>query len=279
MRKLCVIGDPIGHSLSPLIQNAMIRAAGLDCVYDAHRVAGDETSLWLKRAEQERYVGFNATMPHKENLVSLVDVLSPDASRFGAVNTVCRKNGKWYGYNTDGEGFLQALMEADMDPAGRSVLVLGAGGAAKAVVYKLVQAGAREVVVANRTPDRALSLCRQVGAGVTACDFSRENLCRYSGQSQLVINCTSLGMEGTEGQFEELSFLEELKPGGGVFDLIYRPVRTRLLEQAETLGYHTANGLGMLVWQGVLALEHFTQTKLDGNAMAAAARQALEGVI
>jgi len=279
MRKLCVIGDPIGHSLSPVIQNTMIQAAGLDCVYDARRVAGEDTACWLKQAVAEGYVGFNATMPHKENLVALADELSEDAALFRSVNTVCLKDGRVYGHNTDGAGFIRALREADMDPGGKTVLVLGAGGAAKAVVSKLSQSGASTVLVANRTPERARALCGHSDADLVPCDFSRETLCRCAGQSQLVVNCTSLGMAGTTGQFEDLSFLEELKPGAGVFDLIYNPAQTPLLAKAQGLGHKTANGLGMLVWQAIFALEHFTETKLDGPVMAAAARQALEAVV
>ena len=280
MRKLCVIGDPIEHSKSPLIQNAMIAAAGLDYAYGAQRVAGSDTAQWLERAKGERYAGFNATMPHKENLVKLVDELSADAAQFGAVNTVCIREGKVYGYNTDGEGFLRALREANMDPADKNVLVLGAGGAAKAVVHKLIQGGAERVVVANRTVERAEALCGQVGSDrLAACDFSRETLCRQAAQSDLVVNCTSLGMTGTAAQFEDLTFLNELNAGAGVFDLIYSPARTKLLTVAEELGHPVSNGLGMLIWQAVFALEQFTQTELDGSTMAAAARRALEGTV
>lgn len=280
MRKLCVIGDPIAHSLSPLIQNAMIKAAGLDCVYDARRVAGDDTAQWLTQARNEGYVGFNATMPHKEHLVPLMDELSADALRFQSVNTVYVRDGRLCGHSTDGDGFLQALQEADMDPAGKSVLVLGAGGAAKPVVYKLLQRGAAGVFVANRTLERAQTLCRQVGdSRLRSCDFSREMLCRLAAESQLVVNCTSLGMTGTQGQFEDLSFLEELKSGAGVYDLIYSPAQTRLLEQAQRLGHKVSNGLGMLIWQGFLSLEYFVDRPLDGQALTAAARQALEGVL
>lgn len=280
MRKLCVIGDPVEHSLSPLIQNAMIRAAGLDCAYGARRVAGCDTAQWLAQAKREGYIGFNATMPHKERLVPLMDALSEDAAEFRSVNTVCIRDGRVYGYNTDGDGVLRALIEADMDPMGKNVLVLGAGGAAKAVVHKLVRRGAKHVIVANRTVERAERLCAQVGAnGLAVCDVSRENLCRQASKSQLVVNCTSLGMTGTQEDFDDLSFLEELKPGAGVFDLIYSPAQTELLRVAGELGHKTANGLGMLIWQAVFALEQFTQTKLDGAAMAAAARKALEGIL
>lgn len=280
MRKLCVIGDPIAHSLSPLIQNAMIRAAGLDCVYDARRVAGDDTAQWLAQIHTQGYVGFNATMPHKEHLVPLMDELSADALRYRSVNTVCVRNGRFYGHSTDGDGFLRALQEADMDPAGENVLVLGAGGAAKPVVYKLLQRGATGVFVANRTPERARTLCHQVGdSRLRPCDFSRETLCRHASQSRLVVNCTSLGMAGTQGQFEDLSFLEELKPGAVVYDLIYSPAQTQLLKEAQRLGHRVSNGLGMLIWQGFFSLEYFVDSTLDGAALTAAARQALEGIL
>ena len=280
MKKLCVIGDPIDHSLSPVIQNAMIAAAGLDAAYDARRVAGCDTAAWLERAKAEGYAGFNATMPHKENLVGLVDVLSADAARIGAVNTVCIRDGKVYGHNTDGEGFLRALRVAGMEPAGRRVLVLGAGGAAKAVVHKLVQSGAEQIAVANRTEARAQALCGQVGANnLTACGFSAQTLAACAAQSDLVVNCTNLGMTGVANQFADLSFLDRLPACAGVFDLIYSPRKTALLLRAEQLGLQIANGLGMLIWQGVYALEHFAGEQLDEAALAMAARSALEELV
>ncbi|MBE6956008.1 MAG: shikimate dehydrogenase [Ruminococcaceae bacterium] len=275
MKKLCVIGDPIDHSLSPVIQNAMIAAAGLDFAYGACRVAGAETARWLARAKAEGYGGFNATMPHKENLVPLVDELDREARQLGAVNTVAIRGGVAYGYNTDGRGFLRALVEAGMGPAGKDVLVLGAGGAARAVVHKLVEAGA-ETVVANRTVERAEKLCAEFGA--TACDFSAQTLSEYAAKSDLVVNCTNLGMTGVAGQFEDLSFLECLPAHAGVYDLIYSPRKTALLERAERLGLQNSNGLGMLIWQGVFALEHFADETLDEAALGAAARAALEGL-
>ena len=279
MKKLCVIGDPIDHSLSPVIQTAMIAAAGLDATYGACRVSGSDTAVWLEQAKAEGYAGFNATMPHKENLVSLADVLSDDAARFRSVNTVCIRDRKAYGYNTDGEGVLRALVEAGMNPAGKRVLVLGAGGAAKAVVYKLVDAGAAQIIVANRTVERAQALCAQVGANnLTPCDVSAQTLGVCAEQSDLVINCTNLGMTGVDGQFADLSFLDALPAHAGVFDLIYSPRKTALLERAEQLGLQISNGLGMLIWQGVFALEYFVGETLDEPMLAAAARKALEGL-
>lgn len=280
MKRLCVIGDPVEHSRSPIIQTAMIRAAGLDMTYGMQRVTVGQTGAWLERAKGEGWAGFNATMPHKQALVTLVDERSDDAARFGAVNTVCIREGRVYGHNTDGAGVLQALRQSDMDPADRRVLVLGAGGAARAVVSKLVQAGAARITVANRTPDRAREVCDGVGSpALCACGFEPETLQERARHSDLVINCTSLGMTGTGAQFEDLRFLEALPRDAGVFDLIYSPARTALLERAEQLGRNTANGLGMLIWQGVYALELFAGETLEEERLAAVARKALEGMI
>ncbi len=277
MIRLCVIGDPVGHSKSPAIQNAMLRAAGLEGEYTARWVARMDTAGWLEQAKREGYDGFNATIPHKENLVPLMDELSEDARQFGAVNTVCIRAGRTYGYNTDGDGFVQALREGGMDPAGRRVLVLGAGGAAKAVVAKLCQTGAEQVTVANRTLSRAAQICSVDRHGIAVPgNFDPESLRRQAKGCSLVVNCTSLGMTGGPGQFEDLGFLEELAPGAGVFDLVYSPACPPLLARARELGFSAANGLSMLIWQAVFALELFTQTTLDGPVMASAARRALE---
>ena len=269
MKRLYVIGDPIAHSKSPLIQNTMLRALGMDYVYEARRVPGDETARWLEKAKGEPCAGFNATMPHKRNLVPLMDELSEDARLYGAVNTVCLRDGRAIGHNTDGAGFLQALREAGLDPAGRTVLVLGAGGAASAVVPKLVQGGARGVFLCNRTLERAAALCAWDKEGRLApAELTRESLERLAPRCSLVVNCTSLGMTGTAGQFESLDFLDGLPAGSGVFDLIYSPAETELLRRARLGGHRTANGLGMLIWQAIFALEHFTGTRIDGRAMA-----------
>ena len=128
--KLCVIGDPVGHSKSPLIQNTMLQALGLDYIYLCQHVPRGKTAEWLRCASFCGYAGFNATMPHKEALVSLMDHLDEDAAMYGAVNTVAIREGSYYGYNTDGRGFLASLHQAEIETEGKRVLLLGAGGAA-----------------------------------------------------------------------------------------------------------------------------------------------------
>ena len=268
-KKLCVIGDPVLHSKSPLIQNTMLQALGLDYVYLCQKVPRGCAAEWLRCAAFSGYAGFNATMPHKEGLVPLMDELDEDARLYGAVNTVCIRDGKYYGFNTDGRGFLAALQAAGISPAGEKVLVLGAGGAAKAVAPKLCQAGeARSVFVANRTVEKAADICDGALEGRMApADFTPDTLCRLAEGCGLVVNCTNLGMEGTRGEFADFSFLEALPDGAAVCDVIYAPAETELLRRARERGLRTLNGLGMLIWQAVFALEHFTQTPVDGKAV------------
>ena len=268
-KKLCVIGDPVLHSKSPLIQNTMLSALGLDYVYLCQPVPRGQAAEWLRCARFAGYAGFNATMPHKEVLFPLMDETDEDARLYRAVNTVCIKDGRVYGYNTDGRGFIRALEDLDAAPEGKTVLLLGAGGAARAVALKLVQQGARAVFVCNRTVEKAAALCAHEPLGRLApAGFDSATLCRLAARADLVVNCTSLGMEGTQGQFEDLSFLEKLPAGVPVFDLIYAPAETALLRRARELGHPAANGLGMLVYQAVFALEHFTDTSIDAAAMA-----------
>ena len=274
-KKLCVIGDPVKHSRSPLIQNAMIAALGLDYVYLCQPVPRGKCREWLECAKFAGYAGFNATMPHKEELVPLMDELDGDARIFGAVNTVCLRDGKAYGYNTDGAGFLRALDDEGIQPAGLPVLVLGAGGAAKAVCLKLAQAGA-EVVVCNRTVARAAELCAHDPEHLRPAGFDIDTLRREAAGCRLLVNCTSLGMAGAGGQFADFSFLDELPLSAPVMDLIYAPAETQLLCRARERGHYTANGFGLLVNQAVLSLEHFTGQSIDAAAMKKLLAGALE---
>ncbi len=275
MKKLCVIGDPVAHSKSPLINGAMLEALGLPYEYGSQFVPRGEVATWLTRAVAEGYGGFNATMPHKEALFPLMDVLDEDARLYGSVNTVCIRNGKVYGYNTDGRGFAAALGQIGVGIRGGRFTLLGAGGAARAVAFKLAQQGAARVNLCNRTPRRAEELCRHAPAILRPAGFDRETLRTLAGESDVLINCTSLGMEGVAEDFEEFSFLESLPCGAAVCDLIYAPPETRLLAHARSLGYTTMNGLGMLIWQAIFALEQFTDTSIDGHAMTALLRKRL----
>lgn len=277
--KLQIIGDPVLHSKSPVIQGAMLAALGLDAPYTRRLVRRGELPRYLEWARENGVTGFNATMPHKEDLIPLLDGVDPAARTMGAVNTVCLREGKWLGFNTDGAGAVEALGSGlNLDPAGLTITLLGAGGAAKAVALALSAAGAERVLVCNRTPARAEELCAQDPLGrLSPHPFGGDALSRCAARSQLLVNCTNLGMAGCPHQFEDFAFLDALPAGAGVFDLIYHPAQTELLAQAERRGLRTLNGLPMLVNQAVLALEHFLDRPLDRKAMAEAAASALRG--
>ena len=264
-KKLAVIGDPIGHSLSPVIQQAMLDALGLDCAYGRIRVPGGSTADWLPTAAALGLAGFNATMPHKADLVPLMDELSDDARMYRSVNTVVLRNGRFIGFNTDGEGFLRSLLEEGIDPAGKRIAVFGAGGAARSVVLKLAATGAKSITVCCRSPEKAAELAASPAVRIT--DLSRKATDAALAGADLLINATPLGMQGVDADFEDFSFLDALPSSAPVCDLIYRPLRTSLLLEAENRGHRTMNGLGMLIHQAILALEHFAGMELDAAAM------------
>ena len=276
--KLQVIGDPVLHSKSPAIHGAMLARLGLDDItYTARVVRRGELPDYLAWARKNGVIGFNATMPHKEDLVSLMDGLDSAARIIGSVNTVCLRDGRCFGHSTDGPGFLTALEhELHVSPAGQTVTLLGAGGAARAVACALAQAGAARVYVCNRTMPRAAALCALNPSGcLVPAGFDTETLCRLSAQSHLLVNCTNLGMEGCPGQFTDLSFLDALPRDAAVYDLIYHPPETELLRQARRRDLAASNGLSMLVWQAVLALEYFLGRPLSREDLAHAAAAAL----
>jgi 3-dehydroquinate dehydratase type II len=267
MTKLFVIGDPVLHSLSPLLQNTMISMLHLPYVYLAQPVKQERLPEFLNACKVLGVAGFNATMPHKEALLPLMDGgLSDEARRFGAVNTVCIRDGKCHGHNTDGQGFLLALRRLGVSPKGKRALLLGAGGASKAVALSLVAAGA-EVALCNRSVKKAETICAADPTHMTPYGFDPKTLCTLAKESDILVNCTSLGMEGTCGQFEDLSFIACLPEAAVVYDAIYSPRETLLLQTARARGLQTANGLLMLLYQAILSLELFTGETVLGEEL------------
>jgi len=258
-----VMGFPVAHSLSPLLHNTAFGALGLDWVSLGFAVPPGRAAAALAGARDLGIRGLSVTMPHKEDAAAAVGVRTASADRLGAVNCVADDHGRWLGDNTDGAGLVAALARGGrFDPAGRSCLVVGAGGAARAVVAALGDAGASEVVVVNRTAARAEA------AAVLAGPVGRVGTASDAPDAELVVNATPAGMAdvagGPDGWPVEPSLLQ---PGQVVVDLVYHPPSTRWLEAAAERGATTMNGLGMLVHQAALQLERWTGHAAPVDAM------------
>lgn len=238
-----VIGSPVRHSLSPALHNAAFAASGADWVYTAFEVAPGRAADALAAVRVLGLGGLSVTMPHKEDVAAAVDELDPAAAALRSVNTVVRlSDGRLRGHSTDGAGFVASLAAAGVDVAGARVTVLGAGGAARAVVDAVARAGAGDIAVVNRSLDRAIA-CAALGGTVG----------RVGGEadvagSELLVNATSIGMGTVELPVDPTA----LHAGQVVADLVYHPVRTALLVAAEAAGARTVDGLGMLVHQAAL---------------------------
>ena len=263
-----VMGDPVRHSLSPVLHNAAFTALGLDWVYVAFPVPEGRAPEALAGVRALGIEGLSVTMPHKGAVAAAVDRLTPVAGRLGAVNTVVREGDELVGESTDGPGFLDALrLDLGFDPAGKRCLVLGAGGAARAVVLALAQAGAAQVVVVNRTPARGQEAAELAGR------VGRTGAAGEAASVELVVNATPVGMTGSgqaPGALPGGIDPSDLGPGQLVVDLVYEPRLTPLLRAAEARGATTAGGLGMLVHQAGHAFRLWTGEEPPLAAMEAA---------
>lgn len=258
---MAVIGDPIGHSLSPFLHSQIIREAGLDAVYLPFLVKAGETGKFTEAARLLKLAGFNATMPHKNALVDLVDELDPEAESYGSVNTVkVLPDGRLRGYNTDVRGLFMAFERHGVKVKDSRIMIIGAGGVAGALIRGCAEAGAASVTMVNRTFEKAAALCGSVPVA-KALEWTGENMSRAAAEADVIVNCTSLGMSGTGMDFEDLSFLDDSR--ALICDLIYNPWETRFLKHAASLGLRTMNGMDMLIYQGLLAFEIFMDLSLD----------------
>ncbi|WP_374763133.1 shikimate dehydrogenase [Yunchengibacter salinarum] len=251
-----VLGHPVGHSLSPLMQDAWLDRAGLNGRYAALDVAADDLADTIaalrKRAGDGALAGFNVTVPHKEAVLDHLDSLSPSARQMGAVNTVRIQDGRLAGFNTDGIGFMRHLDQTVPHwPVTRPPLVLGAGGAARAVVSSLIAREVPFVMLSNRTREKAEALAAALGRGrVTVVDW--EDRSAALAGAGLCVNTTALGMAG------QPPLALDLGPAPAdmvVYDIVYKPLHTPLLQAAAARGLATVDGLGMLAGQGAAAFE------------------------
>jgi shikimate dehydrogenase len=273
--RICAVyGHPVKHSASPAMQNAGIAALGLNWRYLAFEVHPDDLRAAIQGAQAMNFVGLNLTVPHKLLAVDMVDVLDESAKRWGAVNTIRfegrDERGAWrplqeyagvpgetrsHGFNTDADAITRALREdLGLELSGARILLLGAGGAGRTAALKLASEGIAELFLVNRTRDKAEAVATEIrerhSAVKVAMGYPAEPV-------DLVLNATSLGLKPNDpSPFDEKVF--SLRQAGAVYDMIYRPAETALLVAAKAAGCRTANGLGMLLYQGAKALELWT---------------------
>lgn len=270
-RLVFLIGDPVTHSVSPMMQNAAFRERRLDYIYQTLSVSTENLATAVAGLRELKVRGANVTIPHKTAVMAFLDTLDAPARRIGAVNTIVNDNGRLTGYNTDAVGFLAALRAGRFEPEGKKATVLGAGGAARAIVFALKDAGAA-VNIVNRTFSTAAELAATTGA--TAFRATEEGYLRALEGATLVVNATSVGLCPNDSASPISPSL--LKPGMTVFDTIYRPRQTRLLREAQAAGCDVIGGLEMLVAQGALSFELWTGEPAPREVMVRAAEAALK---
>jgi shikimate dehydrogenase len=278
--RLCgIIGNPIEHTMSPAMHNAAFRQMGVDYLYVPFKVKQEELARAIDGVKALNIRGLNVTIPHKVAVIRFLDKLDHLAEKIGAVNTIVNDDGVLTGYNTDGAGFLQALRERGIEPGGKNIVILGAGGASRAISFSLADRGAHLVILNRRleldwAEELASRISQTFSKEVEALELNRENLARVLDRADIVVNATSMGMTPNIDETPVTSDL--LKPDLTVFDIVYNPIKTRLLREAEAAGARTVSGLDMLAWQGALAFEKWIGLKAPIELMREEAIKGLE---
>ena len=275
-----IIGFPVGHSVSPAFQQAALGHLGINARYERWETPPEHLAPRILGLRRPGILGANVTVPHKQNVISLLDDIDEAAERIGAVNTVVNRGGRLSGYNTDAPGFLRALKEdGGLSPQGKRALILGAGGAARAVTFALLGDGAAAIVITNRTASRAEALAETLqSVGQTSGLSSKVSTTAWGSTlvgGDLIVNATTIGMRG--GDDEGRSPLDgvAIPSDALVCDLVYNPSETPLLRDARLAGARVLGGLPMLVYQGTIAFEMWTGRQAPAGVMLKAAGEAL----
>ncbi|MEG6522524.1 shikimate dehydrogenase [Desulfotomaculum sp. 1211_IL3151] len=274
-----LFGYPVEHSFSPAMHNEAFGHLGLNWVYLPFLVHTDHIKQAVDSIVSLNIVGVNVTVPHKQSVLPFLDELEPAAKLIGAVNTIVNHHGKLIGYNTDGRGFVQSLAsEANFQPRGKRAILIGVGGAARAVAIQLALAGVKALDITNRSQEKAAALACQINQAaattVNTIPWESNELEQSVATADLVIQATSLGMAPQVDQVPPFPF-QALTPQHLVCDLIYNPDQTRFLREAAAQGSRTMNGLGMLLYQGVLAFQLWTGLKAPVEIMRQGLQQQL----
>lgn len=270
-----VLGDPIRHSKSPVMIGRAFREAGVNAVYGAFHVRLDQLEEAVRGVRALGFRGVNVTIPHKVNVMPYLDELDETAKAAGAVNTIVNEDGTLIGYNTDGIGYVRSLKEeSGVSLAGARILMLGAGGAARGVAHALAAERPERIVIANRSVAKAEELAESVGNRARCEGIGWEGIDHIIGSVDLIVNTTPIGMHpNAEAIPVDPS---RIRAGTVVSDLVYNPMKTKLLREAETRGAKAHGGLGMLVFQGAYAFEYWTGLPAPVEAMRAEVLAAFE---
>lgn len=282
-QRLGIIGYPIGHSISPIFQQAGLDHLGIDATYEKWEVTPEGVGDFVNGLRAPGSLGINITVPHKQAVIPFLDEVDEWATTAGAVNTIVNHDGRLSGHNTDGPGFLQALLvETGYDPKGTRALILGAGGAARGIVLALVRGGVDSLVIANRTLERAETLAQlssDNGVSSEAVSLGTDAVTEAAASANLIVNCTTMGM--TRGPDEHGSPLlaAQIPATAIVNDVVYTPLLTPILKEAAAAGATALGGLHMLVYQGVLSFQMWTGQDAPVDVMldAATAEMASRG--
>jgi shikimate dehydrogenase len=270
-----ILGYPIKHTFSPAMHNAAFKALNLNYVYLPFQVHPGQLKEAIRGMRALGIVGANVTVPFKQEVIKYLDALSGEAESIGAVNTVCQSNGKLIGYNTDGAGFIASLKEAGIEPAGKVVCLIGAGGAGRAVAVALAQAGIERIFISDLVMEKACELVKTIERNfdkIYVESIEGDKIKKILPISSILINATPVGMQKDE---PSPIHPELLHPDLVVCDLVYNPPETNLLKEAKKRGAKVLNGLGMLLHQGALSFNKWTNLKPPLDIM----RKALEDMI
>jgi len=274
-----IIGFPLKHTLSPHFQNAAFACLGLNARYIPFETAPSCLRGVMRSLNALGARGINVTIPHKQAVLGLLDSVSPEAKGIGAVNTVVFKGGKTKGYNTDGEGFIRSLKsDLKFDPKGKAVFLFGCCGAAQAIAFVLAREGARSIAFADLDERRAKALSSKIGKVFRKCavknvPFSASRIEKEVLVSDLLVNASPVGMHKGDHCIVSPKALHRKL---AVYDIVYNPPATPLIREAKKRGLKAANGLGMLLYQGVLSFELFTGKKAPVAVMRGALKKAVK---
>lgn len=279
MYKLGLIGYPIQHSSSPWIHRNLLEKAGVNGSYDLFEInPEDDFSEKVAQLKAKQLDGFNVTVPYKEKIIPYLDELDSVAEAMQAVNTVVLRNGKWIGYNTDGNGYLRSLKSAYPDffqDLNKNILMIGAGGAARALYYALHEKGFQRIDIANRTLEKAEDIAKLGNTNSSTTIYSIEEASQRLHQYDLVIQTTSVGMKSIDPK--PIVKIEQLKPEAIISDIVYQPIETEFLKSAKEHGARLLFGHTMLLYQAQAAFEIWTGKNIDVKLMENELLTMLEG--